>query len=188
MLLIITLFLSDFFTQAHMALIFILILVSGIKFAPVREKYTQCRVGKGAQTTRSKPMLRIIGRTFSIAMVVLCLFSTLAMAAAMTCAKDNGAGNCIAAMGPDGKTVIVVGEGIKTGEEMDCQDRGNMINCEPIASYMTCIKDDGKGNCTEATNSSGKTIVVIKENFAKGDKMTCTEIPGGVHCVKLALK
>ena len=133
-------------------------------------------------------MLRIIGRTFSIAMVVLCLFSTLAMAAAMTCAKDNGAGNCIAAMGPDGKTVIVVGEGIKTGEEMDCQDRGNMINCEPIASYMTCIKDDGKGTCTEATNSSGKTIVVIKENFAKGDKMTCTEIPGGVHCVKLALK
>lgn len=133
-------------------------------------------------------MLRNIGKTCSGAMAVLCLFSTLTMAAAMTCAKDNGAGACIAATGPEGNTVVVVGEGLKAGEEMDCQDRGNIIHCQPIANYMTCSKDDGHGNCTEASNANGKLIVVINETFARGDKMTCEEVPGGVHCVKLVLK
>jgi hypothetical protein len=133
-------------------------------------------------------MLRKIGKTFGGAMAVLCLFSTLAMAAAMTCAKDDGKDKCIAATGADGKTIVVVGEGVKVGEEMDCQDRGNMTHCEPIANYMTCSKDDGHGNCTEASTSDGKLIGVINETFARGDKMTCTAVPGGVHCVKLVLK
>ena len=68
---------------------------------------------------------------------MLCLVSTLAVAMEMTCAKDDGKGDCIAATGPDGKTLVVVGEGLKVGEKMDCQDRGNMINCQAVASQMT---------------------------------------------------
>jgi hypothetical protein len=48
----------------------------------------------------------------------------------MTCAKDDGKGVCTAATGPDGQTVVVVGEGVKTGEPMDCVDRGNIIACQ----------------------------------------------------------
>jgi hypothetical protein len=47
----------------------------------------------------------------------------------MTCANDDGKGDCIAATGPDGATVVVVGEGLKVGEPMDCVDRGTMIAC-----------------------------------------------------------
>ena len=45
------------------------------------------------------------------AMAVLCLVSTLAMADEMTCTAGDGKGNCTAATGPDGKVVVVVGEG-----------------------------------------------------------------------------
>jgi hypothetical protein len=118
----------------------------------------------------------------------LCINNMLGNTAGQKTVKDDGKDKCIAATGADGKTIVVVGEGVKVGEEMDCQDRGNMTHCEPIANYMTCSKDDGHGNCTEASTSDGKLIVVINETFARGDKMTCTAIPGGVHCVKLVLK
>jgi hypothetical protein len=65
-------------------------------------------------------------------MAVLCLVSTLAMATEMTCAKDDGKGQCIAATDPDGQTVVVVGEGLRTGERMNCVDRGNMIACQAL--------------------------------------------------------
>ena len=55
---------------------------------------------------------------------MLCLASTLAVATEMICAKDDGKGQCIAATDPDGKTLVVVGEGLKAGEQMDCEDRG----------------------------------------------------------------
>src|SRR5207302_126811 len=100
--------------------IFMLIVVIGIRFAPVREKRMPCRMGKDAQTMRSKAMGRTIGKMFGGAMAVLCLVSTLAVAMEMTCAKDDGKGDCIAATGPDGKTLVVVGEGLKWGEKMDC--------------------------------------------------------------------
>ena len=51
---------------------------------------------------------------------------------AMTCAKDDGKGQCIAATGADNQTVVVVGEGVKTGEQMSCVDRGNMIACQAL--------------------------------------------------------
>jgi hypothetical protein len=64
-------------------------------------------------------------------MVILSLVSTLAGATEMICAKDDGKGQCIAAMGADQQTMVVVGEGVKTGEPMSCVDRGNMIACQP---------------------------------------------------------
>ena len=114
-------------------------------------------------------MLRIVGKTLGIAFTVLCLVSTLAVATEMTCAKDDGKGQCIAATGPDDKTVVVVGEGLKVGEQMDCVDRGNMIACQPLvlASLplvpfeMICAKDDGKGQCIAATGPDDKTVIVV---------------------------
>ena len=74
--------------------------------------------------------MRNVGKTLGGAIAVLFLVSTLAGATEMTCAKDDGKGVCIAATDPDGHTAVVVGEGVKTGEPMDCVDRGNMIACQ----------------------------------------------------------
>jgi hypothetical protein len=60
---------------------------------------------------------------------MLCLVSTLAVADELTCAAGDGKGNCTAAMYPDGKVIVVVGEGVKVGEQMSCVDAGYMINC-----------------------------------------------------------
>ena len=77
-------------------------------------------------------MLRTIGKTLGSALAALCLVATLAVADEMTCTASDGKGNCTAATGPDGTTLVVVGEGLKVGELMDCQDRGNMIDCQAV--------------------------------------------------------
>ena len=77
-------------------------------------------------------MLRKIGKTLGSAIAVLCLISTLAVAHEMTCAKDDGKGDCIAATGPDGQTIVIVGEGLKVGEKMGCVDRGNIVTCQAM--------------------------------------------------------
>jgi len=51
----------------------------------------------------------------------------------MTCTASDGKGNCTAATGPDGKVVVVVGEGVKVGEKMDCTHIGTTIDCKAIA-------------------------------------------------------
>src|SRR5687767_12488137 len=71
---------------------------------------------------REQPMRRILGKTLGGAMAVLCVVSTLAAATEMTCAKDDGKGQCIAATDPDGKMIVVVGDGLKAGEQMECED------------------------------------------------------------------
>jgi hypothetical protein len=78
---------------------------------------------------REKPMLRTIGKTVGGALAVLCLVSTLAVADEMTCTAGDGKGNCTAAAGPDGRVIVVVGEGVKVGEPVSCVDTGYMINC-----------------------------------------------------------
>jgi hypothetical protein len=77
-------------------------------------------------------MRPILGKTLGSAIAMLGLVSTLVVATEMTCAKDDGKGTCIAATDPNGKTLVVVGEGLKTGEQMACEDRGNMIACQPL--------------------------------------------------------
>ncbi len=59
-------------------------------------------------------MLRQLGKTVGGALAVL---------------SSDGKGNCTAAAGPDGKVVVVVGEGVKVGEKMDCVDKGGLIEC-----------------------------------------------------------
>ena len=51
----------------------------------------------------------------------------------MICSKDNGKGNCVAARGADGREIVVVGEGLKSGASMSCVDRGNMVDCDPAS-------------------------------------------------------
>jgi hypothetical protein len=81
-------------------------------------------------------MLRTVGKTVGGALALLCLASTLVIAQSqpMTCTASDGKGNCTVATGLDNKTIVVVGEGVKPGEKMDCQDRGYMINCETVTT------------------------------------------------------
>jgi hypothetical protein len=77
-------------------------------------------------------MLRTIGKTVGSALAVLCLVSTLAMATEGTCTVSDGKGNCTAAIGADGKAIVVVGTGIKVGERVVCVDKHYSIFCAPI--------------------------------------------------------
>jgi hypothetical protein len=108
-------------------------------------------------------MWRNISTTLGSAMAALCLVSTLAMAQPqtttqdstrkppstasesrsqypserqsqhMTCIKDDGMGNCTAAVGADGKNVVVVGNGVKTGDAMTCVDMKSVVECKPAS-------------------------------------------------------
>ena len=137
-------------------------------------------------------MLRTFGKTLGGALAVLCLVSTLAVAGEMTCAKDDGKGDCVAATGPDGHMVVVVGPGLKTGEQMNCIDRGNMIECQalqvvtylPAAREMTCAKDDGKGDCVAAMGPDGQTVVVVGEGVKRGEQMDCRDRGNMIECTK----
>jgi predicted ribosome-associated RNA-binding protein Tma20 len=138
-------------------------------------------------------MRRLLGKTLGSAIAMLCLVSTLAGATEMTCAKDDGKGQCIAATDPDGKTLVVVGEGLKTGEQMECEDRGNMIACQPLVMAsvplvpfeMTCAKDDGKGTCIAATDANKGMAVVVGEGVKTGERMSCVDRGNMIACQAL---
>jgi hypothetical protein len=51
----------------------------------------------------------------------------------MICSKDNGKGRCVAARGADGREIVVVGDGLKSGAYMTCINRGNMVDCDPAS-------------------------------------------------------
>ena len=46
--------------------------------------------------------------------------------------KDDGKGRCTAAVGADGKEVVVVGEHVQKGDKMTCVDIGNAITCTAL--------------------------------------------------------
>ena len=79
-------------------------------------------------------MLRTIGKTVGTAIAVLCLAAALAGATERVCTASDGKGNCTAAIGTDGKVVLVVGEGVKVGERVACVDRSNVISCTALAT------------------------------------------------------
>jgi lipid-binding SYLF domain-containing protein len=91
-------------------------------------------------------MLHQCGKTIGGGLAVLWLVATWAVAAEMTCTASDGKGNCTAAVGADGKAVVVVGEGIKVGDKMACVDKGTVINCTAQAS-----PEDTAALVTEAT-------------------------------------
>jgi predicted ribosome-associated RNA-binding protein Tma20 len=138
-------------------------------------------------------MLRILGKTLGGALAMLWLVSSLAVATEMTCAKDDGKGQCIAATDADGNTVVVVGDGLQAGEQMDCVDRGNMVACQPLVMAslplvpfeMICAKDDGKGQCIAATDADNQTVVVVGEGIKAGEKMSCVDRGNMIACQAL---
>jgi len=75
-----------------------------------------------------------MGKTLGGALAVLCLVATFAVADEMTCTASDGKGNCTAATGPDGKAIVVVGEGVQVGDKVSCQDKGYMINCATVVT------------------------------------------------------
>jgi hypothetical protein len=81
-------------------------------------------------------MLRTLGKTVGSALAVLCLVSTLAVAAEegmeMTCTKSDGRGNCVVGKMPDGSDLVLVGSGMKVGQKMLCHHKENMIHCTPV--------------------------------------------------------
>src|SRR5262245_22556346 len=87
------------------------------------------------QTTtrrRNQPMLRQYRKMVRGVLDVLWLVATGAGAAEMTCSASDGKGNCTAAIGADGKAVVVVGEGVKVGDTMACVDKGSVITCTAL--------------------------------------------------------
>ena len=82
--------------------------------------------------TREKSMRRQCGKTLGGVLALVCLVSTLAIAEEMTCTASDGKGTCTTATGPEGTSLVVVGEGLKVGEQMDCVDRGTMIACHAV--------------------------------------------------------
>jgi len=52
----------------------------------------------------------------------------------MTCTASDGKGNCTAAVGTDGKVIVVVGDGVQVGDKVTCQNKGYMISCETVAT------------------------------------------------------
>ena len=47
---------------------------------------------------------------------------------------------------------------------------------------MTCIMDDGKGNCLSAAEANGPTVVGGGPGMKKGDKMQCRDVGNGILC------
>jgi hypothetical protein len=58
----------------------------------------------------------------------------MAQSQTMTCTASDGKGNCTAAVGLDGKAIVIVGDGVQVGEKVNCQDRGYMISCATVAT------------------------------------------------------
>ena len=92
---------------------------------------------------KEKHVLRSIGMTLAGTGAVLCFVSTLAVAQVqtpttppgqpmnLTCSRDDGQGTCTAARMPDGKEIVVFGQGLRRGAAMTCVDRGNVVDCRP---------------------------------------------------------
>src|SRR5262249_4637774 len=63
-----------------------------------------------------------------------------------------------------------------TPSQTQAQAQAQMVaQVHPQSRYMTCMADDGKGNCTAAAQGNGPTEVVHGEGLIMGDRMLCTD-------------
>jgi len=85
-------------------------------------------------------MLRNIGKAFGIAMAMMCLVSTLAMAQPsppgqpMVCTKVDSSGYCIEAKAPDNKVIVIKTEGVKVDEKITCVTTGSSTTCTKVTT------------------------------------------------------
>src|SRR5437016_12792245 len=75
------------------------------------------RTGHTHRPQGGTPMIQKLTKTLGLAVAVLCVVSTLAVAGEMTCTKADDKG-CIMAKGADGKEMAVIGAGMKMGDKM----------------------------------------------------------------------
>jgi hypothetical protein len=68
-------------------------------------------------------MVRKLLQTLALVLLMLCIVSTVAMAAEMTCTEADKNG-CTMAKGGDGKETKVAAPGAKVGNKMNCDDKG----------------------------------------------------------------
>ena len=57
-----------------------------------------------------------------------------------------------------------------------------LVSTLAVANEMTCTASDGKGNCTVATGTDGKAIVVVGEGVQVGELMTCVDRGYMINC------
>jgi hypothetical protein len=53
---------------------------------------------------------------------------------------------------------------------------------------MTCVKTDGKGNCTVGTMPDGKELVLVGSGLKEGEKILCHHRQNMIHCVPVPAK
>jgi len=53
---------------------------------------------------------------------------------------------------------------------------------------MTCVKSDGKGNCTVGTMPDGKDLVLVGTGLKVGEKILCHHRENMIHCVPVQTK
>lgn len=74
-------------------------------------------------------MLRKLAKTVAFTVAVLCVGTTFAMAAEMTCMVADERG-CSRAKGADGKEMKVSGMGAKASDKMDCTEKNGTMECK----------------------------------------------------------
>ena len=73
-------------------------------------------------------MIYKLAKTLACLVAVLCVVSTLAVAAEMTCTKADEK-ECTMAKGADGKGMAVMGTGMKMGDKMECMSKDGKMEC-----------------------------------------------------------
>jgi hypothetical protein len=80
-------------------------------------------------------MIQKLSKTLGLAVAVVCVVSTLAVAGEMTCTKADEKG-CTMAKGADGKEMAVMGAGMKMGDKMDCMTKEGKMECMKPGGMM----------------------------------------------------
>jgi hypothetical protein len=106
--------------------------------------------------------MRTVSKSIGAIMPLLCLLATLAMAQT-----------------PDAPPRSTTPPELEQQSPTQTQGQGATPS---QTREMTCIMDDGKGNCISAAEADGSTVVVGGKGMKKGDKMQCRDLGNGLLC------
>ena len=106
--------------------------------------------------------MRTVSKRIGAIMPLLCLLATLAMAQT-----------------PDAPPRSTTPPELEQQPPTQTQGQGSTPS---QTREMTCIMDDGKGNCLSAAEANGPTGVVGGKGMKKGDKMQCRDLGNGILC------
>ena len=106
--------------------------------------------------------MRTVSKSIGAMMPLLCLLATLAMAQT-----------------PDAPPRSTTPPELEQQPPTQTQGQGATPS---QTREMTCIMDDGQGNCLSAAEANGSTVVVGGKGMKKGDKMQCRDLGNGILC------